>query len=360
MNYLLNYPLWLEEILFFEFWGNTGEDYLNFLVVFLASFLIFGLVKKLLILNVEKIAQKTETNLDDFLIKAVKNINPPFYFVVALYIALQFLTLNKFAENIIQAFFVIVITVQAVLILQKVMDFFVEKKISESTKKEKERNTVMLLIKQILNVAIWVVAGLMIVSNLGVNINSLIAGLGIGGIAVALASQKILGDLFSSFSIFLDKPFRVGDFISLGTESGTVKKIGIKSTRIKTLKGDELVVSNNDLTSSRVRNLSRMNKRRVSFSIGVVYKTSAEKLEKIPEIIKNVIEKTERAEISRVHFKSFGEFSLIYDIVYVIETPEYEVFMDVQQKINFEIYREFEKEKIEFAYPTQTIQLNRS
>ena len=215
------------------------------------------------------------------------------------------------------------------------------------------------LISQIIKFTLWIVGVLLILQNLGINVTSLIAGFGIGGVAVALAAQAVLGDLFASFSIFVDKPFTVGDYISIGTESGTVQKIGIKSTRIKTLTGNELIISNNDLTSARVNNYKRMQSLRISFSVGVLYETGAEKLEKIPNIIKEVIEKTDQAKFSRVHFKSFGDFSLIYEIVYLVEVSDYDVYMDVQQEINLGIYKEFEKEGIEFAYPTQTILLNK-
>ena len=181
------------------------------------------------------------------------------------------------------------------------------------------------------------------------------AGLGIGGIAIAFALQNILSDIFASFSIYFDKPFKVDDFIIIGDDKGVVKKIGIKSTRIQTLQGEELVISNKELTESRVHNYKKMERRRIVFVFGVTYETPTEKVKKIPSIIKDIIEKTELADIDRVHFKEFADFSLNFEVVYYLKTSDYAEYMDTQQEINLAMKEHFEKEQIEFAYPTQTV-----
>jgi small-conductance mechanosensitive channel len=198
-----------------------------------------------------------------------------------------------------------------------------------------------------------------ILSSLGYNISALLAGLGIGGIAVAFALQTILADIFASFSIYFDKPFRVGDYIVVGNDRGTVKHIGIKTTRIKSLEGPELVISNKELTSSRIHNYKKMEKRRISFTIGIVYETPLEKVKKAKEIIENVIKDQKMAELDRVHFARFGDFSLEFEIVYYMLSTDYKDYMDTQEKINLKIKEEFEKEGIEFAYPTQKIYLGK-
>jgi len=195
----------------------------------------------------------------------------------------------------------------------------------------------------------------MLLSNIGINVSSLVASLGIGGIAIALAAQSVLGDIFSAFSIYIDKPFQVGDYIDLGGKTGTIKKIGLKNTRIKTLQGQELIVPNTELTNSHVENYKRMTKRRVAFSVGVTYDTPSKKLEKIPDMVSKVLEKVEGAELDRVHFMSFGDFSLNYDIVYFVNSREYTQYADRQQQINLALFKAFEKAEIEFAFPTQTI-----
>jgi small-conductance mechanosensitive channel len=195
----------------------------------------------------------------------------------------------------------------------------------------------------------------LVLDNLGVNITGLVAGLGIGGIAVALALQNILGDLFASLSIVLDKPFVIGDFVVVDSLSGTIEHIGLKTTRIRSLRGEQLIFSNNDLLKSRIRNYKRMSERRIDFSFGVVYQTPLEKLKAIKKIVSDIIEKGEKTRFDRVHFKEYGDSSLNFEVVYFVTDPDYNIYMDVQEAINLEIFRCFAEEGIEFAYPTRTI-----
>ena len=186
--------------------------------------------------------------------------------------------------------------------------------------------------------------------------------MGIGGIAIAFALQNILADAFSALSIYFDKPFEIGDFVVVGEFSGTVKKIGIKSTRIQLLQGEELVMSNAILTSSSVRNFKKMRKRRIVFGFGVTYDTPSKKLKKIPDIIRDIIdpEKLQYLDkLDRVHFSEFGDFSLIFDVVFYMKTQDYMKYKDTQQAINYAIRDAFEKEGIEMAFPTQTIYLQK-
>jgi small-conductance mechanosensitive channel len=176
---------------------------------------------------------------------------------------------------------------------------------------------------------------------------------------LAFGLQHILGDIFASFSIFFDKPFNVGDFIIVGDNMGVVKKVGIKSTRVQSLWGQEVVIPNKELTSARINNYKKMERRRVQFSFGVVYDTSAENLEKVLEITKGIVEKIELAELDRVHFKEYGNYSLNFEVIYYVNTPDYNKYMDIQQEINLLLKKRFEKEGITFAYPTQTVIVNK-
>ncbi|MCK4428221.1 MAG: mechanosensitive ion channel family protein, partial [candidate division Zixibacteria bacterium] len=194
----------------------------------------------------------------------------------------------------------------------------------------------------------------------GFKISTVIAGLGIGGIAVALAAQAILGDLFSYFSILFDRPFEVGDFIILDDYLGTIEHIGIKTTRVRSLGGEQLVFSNADLTNSRLRNYKRMAKRRVVFKLGVTYQTTLEQVKEIPTIIKNIIQNITDTVFDRAHFSSYGDFSLVFETVYYVLSRDYNKYMNIQQEINFAIKEEFEKRGIEFAYPTQTLFLEKT
>src|SRR5690606_5466649 len=207
----------------------------------------------------------------------------------------------------------------------------------------------------VVRLVVWTVVILVILDNLGVKVTALIAGLGIGGVAVALATQNILGDLFASLSIVLDKPFVVGDFLSIVEYSGSVEKVGIKTTRVRSLSGEQLIFSNNDLLNSRIRNFGRMFQRRVVFTIGVIYETPAEKLRRIPGIIREALEAQEKVRFDRSHFQKYGDYALVFETVYYVLSPDYNYYMDVQQTVNLIIFERFVEEEIRFAYPAQTI-----
>lgn len=187
---------------------------------------------------------------------------------------------------------------------------------------------------------------------------AVIASLGIGGVAIALASQGVLQDLFSYFSILLDRPFELGDFIIVGDYLGTVEYVGIKTTRLRSISGEEIIIANTDLTGSRIRNFKRMGQRRIVFKFGVVYETSSEQLAKIPIFIEEIINSTENVTCDRVHFFSYGEYSLDFEAVYFVNTNDYAIYMDAQQHINLKIKAECDKRNIEFAYPTQVNYFN--
>jgi small-conductance mechanosensitive channel len=211
------------------------------------------------------------------------------------------------------------------------------------------------IIRFVARVAIWGMVLLLTLENLGVDITALVAGLGIGGIAVALALQNVLGDLLASLSITLDQPFVLGDFLIVGEHMGSVENIGIKSTRLRSLTGEQIVMSNADLLSSRVRNYGRMYERRIVFSLGVTYETPREKLKRIPALLREIVEAQEGVRFDRAHFAKYGDFSLDFEIVYHVQSPDYGRYMDAQQAINFHIHEAFEELGVQFAYPTQTL-----
>ncbi|NCB01118.1 MAG: mechanosensitive ion channel family protein, partial [Spirochaetia bacterium] len=219
---------------------------------------------------------------------------------------------------------------------------------------EKNLKPLLSLLKFIL----WIVGIIFLMGNLGLDVSTAIAGLGVGGIAVAIAAQGILGDLFSYLVIFFDKPFELGDFIVFGDKSGVVERIGIKSIRIRVLSGELLIIANSDLTSTRIHNYKQMVRRRVVFTIGVIYETTAEKLEKIPSIIKDIITTVEAIEgvvFDRSHFFAFGDYSLKFETVYYVPTNDYNIYMNTQQEIYYKLFKAFENEGITFAYPTQMV-----
>lgn len=201
-------------------------------------------------------------------------------------------------------------------------------------------------------VVAWTFAFLMLLTNLGVKIGPLVAGLGIGGIAVALAVQNVLGDLFASLSIALDKPFRVGDFLITGEEKGTVERIGIKSTHLRSLTGELIVMPNGELLKSRLRNYTNMAERRIGFTIGITYETPRDDIRAVPVILERAIRAQDKTRFDRAHFAGFGDFALKFEAVYYVLDKDYGPYMDIQQAVNLQVMEEFAERGIEFAYPT--------
>jgi small-conductance mechanosensitive channel len=336
--------------------GNTALEYLIAFGVFVLSLVVLKFVQVVIVSRLKKFAKKTTTDLDDTAIAIFQSIKPPFYLLASLYVGLQYLQLTGVVGQIFYVLLVVVVVYEVVRALEKVLDYWMYRQSQKQGDGNFEQSkSMMRILKIVAKTTLWVIALLMILSNLGINITSLVASLGIGGLAVALALQNVLSDLFSSFSIFIDKPFEVGDYIKIGTDSGTVERIGMKTTRMRTLVGEELVVSNKELTTARVQNFKRMERRRELFSLGVAYETTKEKLEKIPELIKQAVEAVDHTEFSRCHFSTYGDFSLNFETVYYIDEADYTVYMDARQTVNFNIFEAFAKENVEFAYPTQLV-----
>jgi small-conductance mechanosensitive channel len=208
-------------------------------------------------------------------------------------------------------------------------------------------------------VLIWSFVLLLILDNVGIDVTALVAGLGIGGIAVALAAQNILGDLFASLSIAFDKPFLVGDFLVLEDYMGSVEHIGIKSTRLRSLSGEQIILSNADILKSRVRNYGRMRERRVVMAHGITYDTPLEKVRQVPGIIRAAIEAQKDTRFDRSHFMKHGDSALEFESVYYVTAADFNRYADIQQALNLEIHERFAELGIEFAYPTQRLYLSR-
>ncbi len=349
----------LDQFFTASFWqfnlaGNSLKTYFFALTVFAGCLLVFKFFQRWLLTKIKHLAEKTKTDIDDTFVQIIQSVKPPFYVFLSFWVAVRFICLNDFVRDFVNAVLIIWVTGLVINAVQVLINYVATKKIK--TDDESGRSIVNLL-SLLAKIILWSFGILLILSNIGINVSSLIAGLGIGGVAVALALQNILGDLFSSFAIFFDKPFVPGDFIIVGDDMGTVEKIGIKTTRLRALTGQQIIISNKELTTARVHNYKRMQERRIVFSIGVTYETPTEKLKQIPEIIKNILASISSVRLDRVHFKSFADFALIFEIVYYVNTPDYAVYMDAQQEINLKIKDEFEARGIEMAYPTQTIYL---
>ncbi|MCR4330877.1 MAG: mechanosensitive ion channel family protein [Patescibacteria group bacterium] len=340
----------------YMYWGNAVADYAIALVAFLLFLVLFKFIQLVALQQLKGFSKRTKTDIDDTLVEIVGSIKPPFYSFLALYFSFFFLEVHPFADKILNTFLLIWAVLQGIVAVQILINYAVHKKFFKPNGEEVDQSSISFL-KMLLKVALWLVGSMLILSNLGVNITSLVAGLGIGGLAVALALQNILSDLFSSFAIHFDKPFVVGDFVIVGEHMGVVEKIGIKTTRIRALQGEEIVISNQELTSARIQNFRKLEERRISFDFGVLYETPTEKVKKIPELVKGAMEDMIGVRFDRSHFMRFDDSALVFSTVYYVESNDYLDYANAQQEINLKLLETFTKEGIVFAYPTRTIRL---
>ncbi len=342
------------------FYNNTVQQWIIAIIIAILSLVVIRILRGVILHRLRVISEKTTTEIDDLITDLLQRTKFFLLLAVAIYIGSLALSLPQTLKAVITKVVIIAILAQGAIWGSGLISFWInrykKRKIEEG---DTATATTFTAMNFVLKLILWSVILLLTLDNLGFNVTTLVAGLGVGGVAVALAVQNILGDLFASLSIVLDKPFVIGDFIIVDNYLGTVEHIGLKTTRIRSLSGEQLVFSNADLLNSRIRNFKRMYERRVVFTIGVVYQTPPEKLALIPQIIREIIESKELARFDRSHFKEYGDFSLNFETVYWVKSPDYNTYMDIHQSINIEIYKRFSEEGIEFAYPTQTLFVKR-
>jgi len=348
----------MQDFLKQEYFGNTIYLYFAAIAIILGGLLLIKIIKSVVLHRLKKWSEKTETRIDDLIIKGLERTAIPLLYIAVFYIGINTLNLNEKINNAVHTVSVILLTFFGIRTLISILRYaihsFLQKK-GELENREKQIRGIITIASFIM----WSLGFIFLLDNLGFKISTVIAGLGIGGIAIALAAQTILGDLFSYFVIFFDRPFQIGDTINIAADKiGTVEYIGIKTTRLRSLSGEQLIVSNTDLVNSRIHNYKRMERRRVVFQLGVVYDTPADTLSQIGSLIKDIITNVPDTAFDRAHFVSYGNFSLNFEVVYYVLSADYVKYMDIHQEINLAIYREFEKRKIIFAFPTQTLYLN--
>lgn len=346
-------------LLFLErtFLGNTLLQWVLAVGIFLLVLPLGRIVVRFLARRVRSVAGRTRTELDDLAADLLEGTKIWVFILVALWAGTLVLLgpWNPRAATIAR----LGILLQVGFWLADILRWYLERYRAERVAADDPGAATAIGAMSFLGrVALWAVVLLTALAMLGFEIGPALAGLGVGGIAVALAVQNILGDLFASLSIVFDQPFVIGDFIIVGDMPGTVEYVGLKTTRVRALSGEQLIFSNSDLLNSRIRNFKRMDERRVVFRFGVQYDTGHEKLNRISGIVREIIEGMEQVRFDRAHFASFGDSSLDFEVVYYMLVPDFTVYMDVQQAINLELYRRMEALEVEFAFPTRTLHVN--
>ena len=335
--------------------SEVGASVIIFLVIMIVGWIFYSIFKKYLI----HWAKETETKIDDEILRNIKAPIILLALLLGLHYGLQPLSfLDPYSGTLSQLFSVAQILI-ATFIIIRVLNVLISW-FGERAKREKRMSEHLLaILKQVIRAIVYAFAIFAILAVFSIDLSGIALGLGVGGIAIALALQNILGDAFSAFLIYFDRPFEIGDFIVINDYSGTVKKIGIRSTRLQLLQGEELVISNRELTTTSIKNFKKLRKRRIVFKFGVAANTSLDKLKSIPEIVERIIKNVNLVQFDRVHFTEFGDFSLNFEVVYYIKSPDYTKYMDARQEINFAIMEAFEKEDIVMPFPTQTIFLEK-
>lgn len=348
-------------------WAGWGFSHLSltqwtfFVLSTLILASIFIYARKLLLRKIGKLAEHTATHIDDILVRCLGKTTRFFLFFLALVLIAHGFKLPAAALTSLDKVGLIVLFVQLaawgkVLITYGLEVYFSRRNGSLGGL---GNGTSYLATYGAINITaqflLFTLLMLLLLDNLGVNITALVTGLGISGIAIALAVQNILGDIFASLTIILDKPFEAGDFIIVGNMQGTVESVGLKTTRIRSLSGEQWVYPNKQLIESGVQNYKRMNERRIQFGFGLAADTPIDQLVEVPELVRSIISKLPKTRFDRAHFKSYGESSLDFEVVYFMLSPDYNLYMDTQQAINFELLRGFAARKIELAYPTRQL-----
>lgn len=338
------------------FLGNAVSAYLWALGLFVLILAALRVFRAVILGRLRRLAASTETTLDDFLIEAVEKAVMPVLHYGALYAALGTLVLSDRVEKVLHVVSSVYLVFYTIRLAMAAVRHALEQQLLRRPN-GRERLGQLKGMMVVIGGALWALGAVFVLGNLGYDITAVVTGLGIGGIAIALAAQNILGDLFNYFVIFFDRPFEVGDAIVVDDKRGTVEQIGIKTTRIRSVTGEELIIANTNLTSSRIHNFRRLEERRSTQVLGVAYGTPPAKLRALPEVVRRAVESQPRAAFERCHFRSYGPSTLDFELVYQVKDRDAAVFFQVQHEVNLALYEAFSREGIEFAFPTQTVHL---
>lgn len=337
--------------------SNSLLDWSMALGIAAVAFMVFLMARRAIRTYYKKMQATTATELLEIPLQVLSRTTLPLLFIVALFIGAQWLIVGPTTQRVLASAITIALFWQVGIWVMAAVSIWLERKRQRSLAADRAAAGSLGIISFVVNVVIWAMVLLLTLDNLGIDITALIAGLGIGGIAVALAVQNVLGDLFASLSITLDRPFVVGDFLIVGDFMGSVEYIGIESTRLRSLSGEQIIISNSDLLGSRVRNYGRMQERRVVFGTSVTYETPVEQVEQIPAMIRQIVEAQADTRFDRSHFAKHAAASFDYETVYYVLSADFNKYMDIQQAINLRLHRELLQRGVEFAYPTQKVYL---
>lgn len=352
----MDFDFSLREILASRFYGNPVSLWLIAAAVFVGSFALVLVVRHVVTSRLAKLAERTQTMVDDLVVDVVRRTRPFYLLVLTFAAASLFLVLPEGVRQGIRYAAVLAVALQAARWGNGIIDFWTTRLAARRTGRDSGSATTMIAVGYVARAGLFALLLLLALDNLGINITALVTGLGIGGVAVALAVQNILSDLFGALTIALDKPFGVGDGISVDNNvEGTIEHIGLKSTRIRAYSGEQIIVPNANLLQSRIRNFQRLVERRAVLRLRTAYGTPPETIERIPAMLREIVSAQEQVRFDRSHFVGIGESSLDFETVYYITSSDYTLFMNTQQAVSLAILRRFRSEGVELALPTRAV-----
>ncbi|HTE25641.1 mechanosensitive ion channel family protein [Flavitalea sp.] len=340
------------------YWGNTVQSYFIALAGIFVSWVIIRILRGFVMTHVTRWISKSNSTYDDVILSEIRKYILPYAYLFINYQIINQLNLSHRLQKILTVAMAVITIYFLVRVINHAIQLMVTgfmRRRNESAERIRQLTGLLGVVKAL----VWITGFIVLLGNLGYDVRTFIAGLGVGGIAIALAAQTVLVDLFSYFVIFFDKPFEIGDYVTTPTASGVVEQIGIKTTRLRSLDGEQLVMSNTDLTKSTIRNYKRLEKRRSVFTLQVVYSTKTDLLKQIPTIVKDIVSSHELTTFDRAHLSSLGSSSVNYEVVYIVDSPEFGKYMDTQQSVLLKIMEAFHVRGIEFAYPTQRLYIDK-
>lgn len=345
------------DILAVDVLGNTVTQWGIAAAVSTITAAALGVAKRVVRTRLTNWTARTERKFNDVVGDVLNATHAWFILAIGLLAGVETITLPMRVTTLLGRAVGLAVILQAGIWANVAISGWVTAYMQDRTRVDATAATTAAILSFVARVVLWSLAILMILDNFGINVTALVASLGIGGVAVALALQNILGDIFASLAIALDKPVVIGDFIVVGEMVGTVERVGLKTTHLRSLSGELIVFPNSDLLGSRIRNYKRMYERRVLFGFGVTYETDPARLRRIPVKIREIIEKESPVRFDRAHLSGFGASALEFEVVYFVKDPDYNRYMDIQQRIYLALIDELNADRVEFAYPTQTIHL---
>lgn len=334
---------------------RTQEVFIGAVVV-VSSIWIMALSKRAVLFFTARLASRRNSQWSPLMRKLEGRLNWTLFLPLSIIFGLHYFPLPEQISSLLQLILHVILILHAFSFFQLFMTYSIR---TFSGLKDDTQSNMTELLTQLFSIGIWISAGFVVIQTLGINLTGLLGGLGIATVIAGFALQNVLADFFAFFSIHFDRPFEVGDFVIVDTDMGTVMKVGIQSTRLRTLEGQELTLPNRKLVESRINNYRRMQNRRIVFRINVVLNTPTSKLRKIPDWIKAIIEDMEQTSVERVHFKEIDDTAYRFEVVYHVEDSDYTLFMDIQQELNLQILEKLQKEKVQLAQPLLNVELRK-